>query len=147
MSKLSALVTSTARGTIASAVSAIVLGFLAKAEGASPLQPINASSHWLHGEEAGKVKELEAKHTPVGLATHQGASVSWATLFETMRLGKPDAGPGTIARDAIAVSMIAAIVDYGLVPKRLTPGWEEPLPIRSVAGGFAGPFLWTLWTV
>jgi hypothetical protein len=139
MSKLSALITSTAiSGTIASAVSAIVLGFLAKAEGASPLQPINATSHWLHGEEAGKVKELDATHTPIGVATHQGACVFWATLFETMRLGKPDAGPATIARDAVAVSMIAAVVDYGLVPKRLTPGWEQPLPIRSVAGGFAG---------
>jgi hypothetical protein len=139
MSKLSALITSsTISGTIASTVSAIVLGFLSKAEGASPLQPINASSHWLRGEEAGKVKDFDAKHTPIGLATHQGACVFWATLFEALRLAKPDAGPGTIARDAVAVSMIAALVDYGLVPKRLTPGWEEPLPIRSVAGGFAG---------
>ena len=50
----------------------------------------------------------------------------------------PHAGPAAIARDAAAVSAIAAVVDYGLMPKRLTPGWEEPLPIRSVAGGFAG---------
>jgi hypothetical protein len=34
--------------------------------------------------------------------------------------------------------MVAAVVDYGLVPKRFTPGWEDPLPIRSIAGGFAG---------
>jgi len=34
--------------------------------------------------------------------------------------------------------MLAAIVDYGLLPKNLTPGWEEPLPVRSVAGGFGG---------
>ena len=26
----------------------------------------------------------------------------------------------------------------GLVPRRLMPGWEGPLPIRSVAGGFVG---------
>jgi len=41
-------------------------------------------------------------------------------------------------RDAVAISMLAAIVDYGLLPKNLTPGWEEPLPVRSVAGGFGG---------
>ena len=59
-------------------------------------------------------------------------------LFETLRTASPQGGPARIARDATTVSAIAAIVDYGLVPKRLTPGWEEPLPIRSVAGGFAG---------
>lgn len=139
MTKLSFLLTNSAiSGTIASAVSATVLGFLAKAEGATPVQPMNATSHWLHGEEAGQVKDIDAKHTPVGLATHQGACVFWATLFETLRSADPQAGPSTVARDAATVAMIAAVVDYGLVPKRLTPGWEEPLPIRSVAGGFAG---------
>jgi hypothetical protein len=125
-------------GTIASAVSAAVLGLLARAEGAAPIQPINATSHWLHGEEAGKVQEIDAKHTGTGFATHHAACVLWASLFETLRSASPDAGPAGIVRDAAAVSMVAAVVDYGLVPKRLTPGWEEPLPIRSVAGGFAG---------
>jgi hypothetical protein len=59
-------------------------------------------------------------------------------LFETLRAAAPDAGPARIMRDATLVSVVAAVVDYGLVPKRLTPGWEEPLPIRSLAGGFAG---------
>jgi hypothetical protein len=36
-------------GTIASA-SAAVLGLLAT-EGAAPVQPINATSHWLHGDK------------------------------------------------------------------------------------------------
>ena len=125
-------------GTIASAVSAGVLALLAKAEGAALIQPINATSHWLHGEEAGTVKTVDAKHTGIGLATHQGACLFSATLFETLRANAPDAGPARIVRDAVAVSMIAAVVDYGLVPKQFTPGWEEPLPIRSVAGGFAG---------
>ena len=123
---------------MASGVSAAVLALLARGEGASAIQPINASSHWLHGEDAGQVKHLDARHTGTGLATHQGACVFWATLFETLRSASPDAGAARIVRDAATVSMIAAVVDYGLMPKRLTPGWEGPLPIRSVAGGFAG---------
>jgi hypothetical protein len=102
------------------------------------VQPINATSHWLHGEDAGKDKQLDAKHTGAGYATHHAACVMWASLFETIRWRAPDAGAGSILRDAALVSAVAAVVDYGLVPKRLTPGWEEPLPIRSVAGGFAG---------
>jgi hypothetical protein len=125
-------------GTVASAVTAIVLALLAKAEGAAPIQPINATSHWLHGEDAGKVRGIDASHTGTGLATHCGACLLWASLFETIRAAAPHAGPVRIVRDAAAVSTIAAVVDYGLVPRRLTPGWEEPLPIRSVAGGFAG---------
>jgi hypothetical protein len=104
----------------------------------APVQPINATSHWLHGDDAGKVKDIDVKHTGTGVATHHGACIFWATLFETLRAATPHAGPARIARDAVTVATIAAVVDYGLVPKRLTPGWEEPLPIRSVAGGFAG---------
>ena len=125
-------------GTVASAVSAAVLAMLAKAEGAAPIQPINATSHWLRSEDAGKVRNIDAVHTATGLATHYGACLLWASLFETIRAPTPHAAPVRIVRDAAAVSTIAAVVDYGLVPRRLTPGWEEPLPIRSVAGGFAG---------
>lgn len=139
MNILSDIVTRSAiSGTVASAVTAAVLGFLSKLEGASPLQPINASSHWLHGEAAGKAKDIDSKHTPVGLATHQAACMFWATLFEALRSVDPYAAPTKVARDAAAVATLAAVVDYGLVPRRLTPGWEKPLPIRSVAGGFAG---------
>ncbi len=70
--------------------------------------------------------------------THHAACVLWAGLFEALRQDSPDAGAARIVRDALSVSAVAAIVDYGLMPKRLTPGWEGPLPIRSVAGGFAG---------
>ena len=132
------LANSVISGTVASGVSAAVLAVLARAEGASFLQPINATSPWLQGESAGDVKELDFKHTGTGLATHQGACVFWASLFEALRATAPYAGPSRIVRDAAAVSMIAAVVDYGLMPRRLRPGWEGPLPIRSVAGGFAG---------
>jgi hypothetical protein len=139
MQKLpSLLAKSLISGTVASAVSAAVLGVLAKAEGAEAVQPINATSHWLRGDQSGKVTAIDAKHTGTGLATHHGACLMWALLFETLRAASPDAGPARIARDATTISIIAALVDYGVVPKRLTPGWEEPLPIRSVAGGFAG---------
>ena len=134
----SLLADSVVSGSVASAVSAAVLAALASAEGVTPVQPINATSHWLTGDEAGKVRNIDVRHTGIGLLTHHGACVFWASLFETLRAAAPNAGPARVARDAVAVAALAALVDYGLVPKRLTPGWEGPLPIRSVAGGFAG---------
>jgi hypothetical protein len=125
-------------GSIASVVSAAVLSLLAKAEGKEPMQPINATSHWLHGEDAWTVTAVDVEHTATGYATHQAATVFWAALFETIQSAAADIRPGKVIRDAALVSTIAAIVDYGLVPRRLTPGWEGPLPIRSVAGGFVG---------
>jgi hypothetical protein len=125
-------------GTVASGVSAAVLAVLANAEGKRYVQPMNATSHWLHGEAAGDVNQVDAKHTGTGLATHQGACFFWGLIFEALRSTAPDAGPARIVRDAATVSTVAAVVDYGLLPKYLTPGWEGPLPIRSIAGGFAG---------
>jgi hypothetical protein len=125
-------------GSIASAVSAAILGLLAKVEGKGAIQPINATSHWLHGEKAWGVTGVDVEHTATGYATHHAATVFWAALFETLQSASPEAGLGKIIRNAALVSTIAAVVDYGLVPKRLTPGWEGPLPIRSVAGGFVG---------
>jgi hypothetical protein len=123
-------------GTVASLVSSATLGMLARLEGKSAVQPLNATSHWLHGENAGKVSELDARHTATGYATHHGASIFWATLFEAVLQGKQRT-PLEIVKYAALVSAVAAAVDYGLVPKRLTPGWEEALSKPSMTAGFA----------
>jgi hypothetical protein len=39
-------------------------------------------------------------------------------------------------RDATVMAAIAAAVDYGMVPKRLTPGWETVLSKRSIVAAY-----------
>jgi len=102
---------------------------LAKQEGRYPVQPINASSHWYHGDAAGRSCAADIRHTLLGFATHHAASVFWAALFEALRRRYPKRSP---ALDALGVSALAAAVDYGLVPKRLTPGWEEVVSPRTI---------------
>jgi hypothetical protein len=63
-------------GTVASLVSSAALAMLARLEGKSAIQPLNATSHWLHGEDAGKVGEPDLRHTALGYATHHCASIS-----------------------------------------------------------------------
>jgi hypothetical protein len=123
-------------GTVASLVSSTALAMLAKLEGKSAIQPLNATSHWLHGEDAAKVREADLRHTAIGYATHHGASIFWATLFEALLQDKQRT-PSDIVKCAALVSSLAAAVDYGIVPKRLTPGWEEAISKPSMAAGFA----------
>ncbi|RWO20264.1 hypothetical protein [Mesorhizobium sp.] len=123
-------------GTVASVVTAAFLVFLAKAEGKSALQPTNATSHWLHGDKAGAVRTADLAHTAVAFGTHHASAIFWAAPFEAWLARNPPRSPLLMLRDASAVAAIAAAVDYLVVPKRLTPGWETVLSKRSIAAAY-----------
>ena len=122
-------------GSVASVVSAGALALLARAEGKSPTQPLNATSHWLHGEDAGSVRRADVRHTALGYATHHASSVLWAIPFEYLRTRDTAKDLASIGRDAGLVAALAGVTDYDVMPRRLTPGWEAVLPARSVAAG------------
>lgn len=123
-------------GTVANLVLTAALAGLARAEGRHPLRALNAPSHWLHGEGAGKLRRADFSHTGVGVLTNHGASIFWALPLHLLlsRLGARSA-PAILGGSAL-VAALAALVDYGLLPRRLAPGWEEALPKRSVAAAF-----------
>jgi hypothetical protein len=125
-------------GSVASAVSTVTLAALAKMEGKSAAQQLNSTSHWLHGDNAARVGGVDAAHTGVGLATHHASALFWALPFETWLAVRPPQSSTELLRDAAVMSAIAAAVDYGITPKRLTPGWELTLYRQSMAGAFAG---------
>lgn len=129
----SALVT----GTVAGLASAAALALLAKAEDKSALQPINATSHWLHGEKAARCEELDATHTLVGFATHYASAVFWALPFEIWRARRRPVSASTLLRGACTTAAVAAVIDYGATPKRFTPGWELVLSKRSMVIAYA----------
>jgi hypothetical protein len=123
-------------GTVAALTSAAALAVLARTQGKGALQPTNATSHWLHGDRAAHVKHGDAAHTAVGFATHHASAVFWAVPFERWLASRPPRTPVAMLRDASAMAAVAAIVDYGVVPRRVTPGWELVLPKRSVTAGY-----------
>lgn len=124
-------------GTVASLTTTAALAALAKTEGKGALQPTNSTSHWLHGGEAGRVDQADAAHTLVGYGTHHASAFFWALPFQAWLAARPPRSTGELLRNAAVMAGIAATVDYGLVPKRLTPGWEEVLSKRSIAVTFA----------
>jgi hypothetical protein len=124
-------------GSVASVVSTAALAALAKMEGKSAAQPLNSTSHWLHGEKAADVGAVDAAHTGVGFATHHASALFWALPFEMWLESHPPRSNLELGRDAAVMSAIAAIVDYGITPRRLTPGWELTLSRKSMVGAFA----------
>ena len=124
-------------GTVASATSTIALALLSRLEGHGALQPVNSTSHWLNGEHAAAVKGADLTHTAVGYATHHAATIFWAVFFEAWVGARRPLTAPAMFRDALAMSAIAAAVDYGATPKRFTPGWEFVLSKRSMAATYA----------
>lgn len=128
-------------GSAVSIASTVALALAAKAEGRHPVRPTNATGHWFRGDEAAASRAFDAKHTVLGLATHEGASVFWAAIFQAFQKLGPRR---SAAFDAVGVSALAAFVDYVVVPKRLTPGWEKVVSPRSIALAY-GVMAFALW--
>lgn len=105
---------------------------LARAEGKPALQPINSSSHWLWGEAAGKRTEADIAHTGIGTTTNVGAGFFWGGILGSILYRRRPTPTQTLGY-GIGLGAIAGVLDYGIMPKRLTPGWELTLTARSVA--------------
>jgi hypothetical protein len=123
-------------GSIAGVASTAALLVLSRLEGRRALQPVTATAHWLYGERAAAPTGMDGRRTLIGYATNHAAAVFWALLFEAARSrrGRDDL-VGT-ATTAAGVSAFAAAFDYGIVPRRLTPGWELAVSKGSVAAAF-----------
>lgn len=132
-------------GTAASILSTAVLATAGLRQAGSAVAPTNAVSHWLWGDESLHAQQPTWRHTATGYVTHHLASVFWATLYslvyghrdEAKRLPQAAAG-------GVATSAVALWVDYQMVPKRLTPGYEHRLSTGAMlatygamAAGFA----------
>ena len=120
-------------GSIVCVVTAATAALRGMSDSGSAIAPINATSHVIYGPKAGKVEVPNFKHTMLGLAINAGASVFWAAVYE--RLFGRAGNRGDVRRSLLGGGVVAALaylVDYHLVPKRLTPGWEERVSGRSL---------------
>lgn len=102
-------------------------------ESGSAIAPINASSHVIWGDEAAAVERPTLRHTVPGLLINFGAAMWWAFVFQKLfgRIIERGGNHRAIAAGT-ATAGLAYLVDYHLVPKRLTPGWEKRLSGRSL---------------
>ena len=129
-------------GVRAATTAAIAASLAGRWQSRSYAAPLNATSHIVWGDEAARHDEASAKYTGTGALLHYGAALFWAALHEAL--------PGPAPLRAAATAATAYVVDYPVVPRRLTPGFEmrvSPGALAAVYGALAIGFLTgSLWT-
>lgn len=108
-----------AAATIATTAAGMLLSAL---QTKKPAAGLNAVSHILWGDKAARVDRFDVQHTLAGGVLNAGAMASWAAVNEL--LPRASGTGSSIAKGAL-VSALAYVVDYYIVPKRLTPGYEK----------------------
>jgi hypothetical protein len=120
-------------GTGAAVAALAAIALLSRLEGHSAARPINATSHVLWGPHDALAEEADAARTVPGLLVNVGAAFFWGAVFAFFTPPASKLTSKTIIGRAFGTSLLAAVVDYGLVPRRLRPGWELALRAPSVA--------------
>src|SRR5690625_2711233 len=116
-------------GAGAAAASLTTIALLSRYEGHSALRPVNATSHVIHGTDAA-AEGFDPGRTLPGAIINVGSALFWGGMFASV--APPRRSPRAIAGRAFMTALATGIIDYGLVPKRLRPGWELALQPRSV---------------
>ena len=128
---------------LATATAALVEG---KRETGSYYAPLNATSHIIWGDEAALQDSPSLKYTLTGFLLNHASAIFWALFYEKL-FGRHSAGhgraracsrtaPAPLAEPilgAAAVTTAAYVIDYHLIPKRFTPGFEKRLSAKSLA--------------
>lgn len=96
------------------------------------LSPINAVSHIVWGDEAFARREPSLKYTYTGLALNSGACISWALVLELLFGRFARRSTASALASGAAVSALAYVTDFHVVPARLTPGFEKHLSRQSL---------------
>jgi hypothetical protein len=129
-------------GSVASVASTLVIAACSRIDARHAAAGTNATSHWLWGRAARRRQAPSGRYTLVGYAIHHASSLWWGAihvlLLEAARRRAVAADDRVrCAGLAAAISAIAYGVDYHVVPRRLTPGFESHLRPRSMAAVYA----------
>lgn len=132
-------------GCAASLAGLAALLAVSRCETGSPVAALNGSSQLVHGDEALRERRVRVRMLVPALLIHHASAHWWAAVHEhpavVARLRRPMLRAG-------AVMAFAAILDYGLLPRRLSPGYEGQLSrggIALVFGALAGGLALGSW--
>jgi hypothetical protein len=141
--------TSGTMGGLAAAMAASVVG---KYENDSFAAPLNATSHIIWGDEAARQDCFSLKYTLTGFLLNHVSAIFWALFYEklfgkhtakrqqaTPSVSKPN--DGSMIQPLLGATAVAAgayVVDYYLIPRRFTPGFEKRVSGKSLAAILAG---------
>lgn len=118
-------------GSVASATSTIALAVCGERESGSAAGPINGPSQWLWGQAEAYTREPTWRHTATGYLIHHAMSILWANAYEALQSRSQRKASSTLANAAV-VATLAYVVDYGVAPRRLRPGFKKHLGPTSI---------------
>jgi hypothetical protein len=105
-----------------------------KIETSAPWSPINAIAHIADGDDVSPPSEFSARESGLGLGINTAVMVSWGILYEAACLAsRRKSSPAS----AILATAGTFIIDYQLLPPRLSPGIEKRLSRPAVLWAYA----------
>ena len=132
MSAASFALDTVAAGSAATALTTATILCLGHERDTSMWAPLNAVGHMAFGDEAAAHTELSTKYTGTGTALNTGAMFAWAATYAGVMKMLPRQDLPAAIGAGVAVSAAAYVIDYYVVPRRLTPGFEKRLSGRSL---------------
>jgi hypothetical protein len=119
-------------GLLAGAGTTVAVMACGKAEAQGGIAPLNAVSHIPFGDKAARQDQASLKYTLTGLLLNMAAVSGWAAMQQWLVRRNKRSLLTHLAAGATTAAT-AYVVDYHVVPKRFTPGFEERLSPRSLA--------------
>lgn len=107
---------------------------LSKGETDSAWSAVNAVAHIVDGDEKTQPKAFSPRESLLGLGINAAAMGAWGILYEGGLLvvcRRPSLLFGALG------ALCTAVIDYKIVPKRLTPGIETVLSPRAIVVSYA----------
>lgn len=91
--------------------------------------PLQAISHIVFGKQAYEVEKANLIYMVVGFVLNAFAMIMWSVVaeFAFLLIGVPPRNGFIAALVVSIVTVVAYIVDFRVVPKRFTPGFEHVL--------------------
>jgi hypothetical protein len=119
-------------GGLAGLTSLAALAVGGRRDDGAAAAPINAPSHAVFGDVALRQDRPGWRYTATGAAIHMASAFFWALLHEKLRAERGTRGAARALSGAAATTAVAAIVDLAVVPRRLSPGFQERLRTSSL---------------
>lgn len=120
-------------GSVASVLSTLVTIAESVRAAGHPGAATNGASQWIWGTRAQRRRKASWRYTAVGYLIHHASSLLWASAYESAFARRVIRRRGM---RAVAVAALAATVDYLVVPRRFTPGFEGQMTRPAIVATY-----------
>lgn len=122
-------------GCVASLLSTLVVSLFSHLRTGHAAAGTNSASQWIWYPQARSRSAASWRHTGIGYLIHHASSVFWAVGYQLLRPAETDRR-GQALR-AASIAAVAYWVDYKVVPRRLSPGFEGKIGAAGMWATYA----------